>query len=203
MPRRFLLTLLVVGFSFSLLSIFTLDGQLAPLVQSAPENLNAWHFITDFGDKKWIALTLVVIWVDALVFGIIRPTNLFWPSIKNKAFAIFTSVLAPGLAVLVLKIAVGRPRPYTGEVGLHPFILGEDFASWPSGHATLAFAFAVSTGLAYPALRWPLLALAALVGYSRMALEMHYLGDVIMGATLGTVGAVLVYNWLAPKLAIK
>jgi len=57
--------------------------------------------------------------------------------------------------------------------------------------------------MAFPALRWPLMAIAALTGFSRMVLGVHYLGDVIMGATIGTLGAVLIYNWLRPKLGLK
>jgi undecaprenyl-diphosphatase len=70
----------------------------------------------------------------------------------------------------------------------------------PSGHASTAFAAALAVGLAHPRLRWPLLALAALVALSRVWLGVHYLTDVIAGAALGAAVAaglwlVVRYRW--------
>ena len=118
---------------------------------------------------------------------------------RKKATLVFAAVAAPGIAVMGIKFLVGRARPYMGEAGFFPFTYGTDYASWPSGHTTTAFAFAAAAGMAMAALRWPLFILAAATGYSRMALGVHYLGDVIAGATLGTVGALLVYHLLMPK----
>jgi len=61
-------------------------------------------------------------------------------------------------------------------------------SSFPSGHAASAFAFAVGAGAELPAARWPLLALATAVGYSRVHTGVHYPGDVVAGALVG-IGA--------------
>jgi membrane-associated phospholipid phosphatase len=61
-------------------------------------------------------------------------------------------------------------------------------SSFPSGHAASAFAFASAAGRAEPRLRAPLMALAGLVGYSRVHTGVHFPGDVLAGALLG-VGA--------------
>jgi membrane-associated phospholipid phosphatase len=60
-------------------------------------------------------------------------------------------------------------------------------ASFPSGHTAAAFAFASAVGRVFPLAGVPLRALAALVGYSRVHTGVHYPGDVIAGALIGTV----------------
>ncbi len=64
----------------------------------------------------------------------------------------------------------------------------------PSAHASTAFAAAVAAGLVHPRLRWPLLALAALIALSRVWLGVHYLTDVIAGAALGAAIALAVWR---------
>jgi undecaprenyl-diphosphatase len=104
------------------------------------------------------------------------------------------SVLSGGIKELV-----GRARPPVADpnvVALYPV---PDTPSFPSGHATTAFAAAVAVGLFYPRLRLPLLTLAALVGLSRIYLGVHYTLDVVAGAALG-VAIGLAVAWTTRRL---
>lgn len=58
--------------------------------------------------------------------------------------------------------------------------------SLPSGHAAAAFAFATGVGQVTPRAAIPLRVLATLVGYSRVHTGVHYPGDVVIGALVGT-----------------
>jgi undecaprenyl-diphosphatase len=97
--------------------------------------------------------------------------------------------LAAGIAILVtaaltwaLKELVDRPRP----AGTDPPIPLPDNPSFPSGHASSAFAAAAALAVFAP--RWLgalFLAVAALVGVSRTELGVHYVTDVAAGAVLG------------------
>ena len=55
-------------------------------------------------------------------------------------------------------------------------------ASFPSGHAASAFAFAYAVGRHLPALAVPIRLLAAAVAYSRVHTGVHYPGDVVIGS---------------------
>jgi membrane-associated phospholipid phosphatase len=62
-------------------------------------------------------------------------------------------------------------------------------ASFPSGHAASAFAFATGVAQSRPPAAAPLLVLAGAVGYSRVHTGVHYPGDVVIGSLIGaTVG---------------
>lgn len=84
-----------------------------------------------------------------------------------------------------LKYAFERDRPPVSRPIPEPLLETPSTFSFPSGHATVAFACATVLALAVPRLRWPLFALAALVAWSRVYVGVHYPGDVLAGAALG------------------
>lgn len=59
--------------------------------------------------------------------------------------------------------------------------------SFPSGHATAAFAAAFVWAAFLPKMRWGFYALAALVALSRVYLGVHFPFDVLYGAFLGSI----------------
>ncbi|MCK9458140.1 MAG: phosphatase PAP2 family protein [Proteobacteria bacterium] len=95
-----------------------------------------------------------------------------------------------GLAVLAIKIACARPRPPLHFAAIGVAVSAPDGvppdSSFPSGHAQTAFAAAVYLALLFPRGAALFLALAALVGLSRVALGVHYPSDVLAGAALGS-----------------
>lgn len=100
----------------------------------------------------------------------------------------------------VLKLALGRARPYTSadtnprSFGFARGFRGTDYESFPSGHSTSAFAAAAAvsqeTSEWWPQSRWILGPIlyggAAMVGMSRMYEDRHWASDVVMGAAIGT-----------------
>jgi undecaprenyl-diphosphatase len=86
-----------------------------------------------------------------------------------------------------LKVAVERDRPPVSRPVPEPLLESPSTYSFPSGHATVAFASATVLALAVPRLRWPLFALAALIAWSRVYVGVHYPGDVLVGAALGVL----------------
>jgi membrane-associated phospholipid phosphatase len=65
-------------------------------------------------------------------------------------------------------------------------------ASFPSGHAASAFAFAHAVGRHLPFLAVPIRLLATAVAYSRVHTGVHYPGDVVIGSVTGAGTAAMV-----------
>jgi undecaprenyl-diphosphatase len=80
-----------------------------------------------------------------------------------------------------VKELVDRPRPS----GTDPPIPVPDNPSFPSGHASSAAAAAVALAVFAPRLGVAFLAIAALVGISRIELGVHYATDVAAGSVFG------------------
>jgi undecaprenyl-diphosphatase len=108
----------------------------------------------------------------------------------------------PGLFVAIVKRLVGRARPFVA--GDDPwtsalFVWKASYASFPSGHATTAFAAAVAIGAIWRAARPIMWVYAVMVALSRVVVTAHHPSDVIAGAIVGTIGALLVRNWYASR----
>jgi membrane-associated phospholipid phosphatase len=82
---------------------------------------------------------------------------------------------------------LGRRRPERGRSAVAAMrrVRMPRSRSFPSGHTASAFAFATGAGHELPGAGPPLLALAALVGYSRVHTGVHYPLDVVAGALCG------------------
>jgi membrane-associated phospholipid phosphatase len=108
--------------------------------------------------------------------------------------------VAADAVTAVLKPAVDRARPQAGlgPYELHDHRAGEHRHSFPSGHATHAFALAAGiaeeahrpwvTGVAYGT--------ATLVAWSRVHDEAHWPSDVVAGALVGTSASLTTVAWL-------
>jgi len=196
-----------LGFSLSMISFFMLDETIYHLVLSADEgNRHIWSIITDLGDSAWMGIATVAAWLLGVAMMRMQPDNAVWQKLPRQSIYVFAAVAISGIIVLIVKGIVGRARPYLfdteGPFGFNSLSFESIYASWPSGHTTTAFAFAAALILLFPRTKILMLAFAVLAGYSRMALGAHYFADVIMGATLGTLSAIVIYQWLAPKLKL-
>jgi undecaprenyl-diphosphatase len=97
------------------------------------------------------------------------------------------------LCTTVLKLFIQRPRP-EGEQKF--FYLNIDANSFPSGHAVRAGGLTVALGSILPVCGVLILVLWALcVCFSRVALGLHYVSDVVAGFVVGALAGLLLITW--------
>jgi undecaprenyl-diphosphatase len=70
-----------------------------------------------------------------------------------------------------------------------------DKHSFPSGHATRMGTVTVYVPTLLPKWGWLVLLIALWVGWSRVALGVHYLLDVVVGLVIGVVVSLIVLHW--------
>jgi undecaprenyl-diphosphatase len=159
--------------------------------------------VTDFGRSGWILVpvgTLIVL-IAVLASPALERVSRGMLAIAVAQFGyVFVAVALPGLVSTVVKRWIGRARPYAaGPFAYEPFSWRSEYASFPSGHATTAFAALVALGVIFPRSRPLLWVYALLIAASRVIVSAHYPSDVIAGAAFGAFGALLVRDWFASR----
>ena len=122
-----------------------------------------------------------------ILFGVVL---LFFRKTR-KAGASSLCAMLMGLLVtnLTLKPLVSRPRPWVVMENFTTLVTSSDLNSFPSGHTCAAFAFGVALCAVLPQTWAKAAALiaAALMGFSRLYVGVHFPSDVIVGALVGTL----------------
>jgi undecaprenyl-diphosphatase len=178
------------------MNLFSLDHALFLLVNQLPHSpgLDGLALaISGIGNAGFI-------WIVFALYLFFREERRGW-----VFFAPFiaAALFASAASELFLKPMVARLRPAMFVV--ETIVVGADIPrsfSFPSTHATLAWALATVIAKEDPRLGRVSFVLAALVSLSRVYLGMHYPLDVMVGAVLGwAIGRVCVAVFLAPTHA--
>ncbi len=205
LPPRALLVSGQIGFVVFLLMLVGYLTRFGPLLSADQAVLDAltpyavpgsgWVRSQDlvsaiFGPNTFRAVAIII-----AVICLIR---------KRYRIALFLAggIGVGGLILWVAKIIVDRPRP-------HEAVVTAFSSSFPSGHAQGVMVGVMSLLL----LGWPLastvwrrvaatagVVVILAVGFSRLALAVHHLSDVIAGFGLGLAWVVLVFTLTAPRL---
>ena len=146
---------------------------------------------------EFLAVDAIYLLVVVLALLAVSPPR--WTGAQGRpAFlsAGLSAALALGLAQVVSHL-IARPRPFVAQPN-HSQVLvdsARDF-TFPSDHATAGFAIGTAITLRMPRVGAPLLVLVTCICVSRVAVGVHYPGDVLAGAALGAACAGLI--WLPP-----
>ncbi len=181
----------------------------APVTIWAHENLIGWRpifeIVTIPGNSKWTLVPLLVLMI--LAFGVSRllpegVRRVQMTTIASVSTFLFAGVALPGIISNFIKRILGRARPvHFDELGIAHFRPFSDWSyqSFPSGDTTTVFATAAVVMFFWP--KWGRLLLigAALVGFARIVLGVHFPTDVYGGLLLGTFGAYAVRNFCAER----
>ena len=145
-----------------------------------------------------------------LGFIIISLVLMLFKNTRKIGFCCLLSIAVGALFTnIIIKNAVARPRPYMAQEQYNAFWqlaggIEEGEFSFPSGHTTASFAFAIGLfASCNKKWSWVALPFALIMGLCRIYLVVHYTTDVIAGIIVGTVAGVIsfyvtkvIYNWL-------
>jgi undecaprenyl-diphosphatase len=169
-------------------SLLELDARLSGRLRVAekPGALRTLATILAHSGDSWF-------WAVGLALIYLIPN----PDAKQWALTelVWISILA--LVVMAIKFTVRRRRP-EGEWG--GIYRSTDPHSFPSGHAARSFLIATIAIMFGPL--WVgliLLAWAFMVSLSRVAMGVHYLSDVVVGAIVGVIVGIIGFR-LSPAL---
>jgi undecaprenyl-diphosphatase len=94
----------------------------------------------------------------------------------------------------LVKNTLRRPRPQDSVPGFRSLIKASDQFSFPSGHSSGAFLLATCLMLVYGGGAAPMFLWACAVAMSRVLLGVHFPGDTLAGALMGSGIALFVAN---------
>jgi undecaprenyl-diphosphatase len=144
---------------------------------------------------RFFALDAQLFFIALLAFVFLARGK--WRSVNGRhgvAAAGFSALLALAVAQVISHMWE-RPRPYVAHsADAHLFIPASHDPSFPSDHATAAFAIAVAILLRHRKAGLLALAMASVLSLARVAVGTHYPGDVIGGALIGSAAALLLWH---------
>jgi membrane-associated phospholipid phosphatase len=125
--------------------------------------------------------------VPGLVLGLGAGCLLDRPGLTQASARISVAVVAAAAAAEAVKVTVGRSRPSEAPGDADEFRPFSGHDSFPSGHATVAFAAAAALDREATTrwVAWAAYPIAGLVGWSRVRDDRHWASDVVAGAALG------------------
>jgi membrane-associated phospholipid phosphatase len=208
-PRWSASALVALGLTVAVIvaSMFFIDaaatdwGRRLPrwLIDTADEITNLGLSSVFLYPLGFILLVLAAVTAPSLP----RPTYGALTALAARFGFLFVAIGLPSLFDTIVKRMIGRARPYVGDhddpFNYVPFIWRPEYASMPSGHATTATAAAIAIGAIWPRMRPAMWLYAVIIMFTRVIIIVHHPSDVIAGALVGVVGALMVRRWFAAR----
>ncbi len=211
LAEQFARTRIIVGLVLVVVAIVWQSILFDPAGVAFGRDLPRWlvrvfGFVTEYGKSGYFLWPLAVALIAlAAITATYKPSVMIQRVLASLAIRLeflFLAIAAPGLFVTIIKRFIGRARPNTAPdyaFAYHPFKMTADYASLPSGHATTAFAAMVAFGMLWPRTRPWFLLFAVMIAVSRVVVGAHHVSDVIVGAIVGSCGALFVAHLFANR----
>jgi membrane-associated phospholipid phosphatase len=152
------------------------DGQTALQARLYKRTEIFWRVMRDLGEPVMTGIVILLVWV--------------YDHRKSKAaLMVLAATTLTGLAGWLLRATAGRYRPINID-GDNLWLFTRGFTetrdlSWPSGHATLAFATAAALAYLSPKGRNLFLGIAFFCALARVIMQAHFYSDIILGGAIG------------------
>jgi membrane-associated phospholipid phosphatase len=186
--------------------MYAIDAwEIAQMPKRGTPSLWWVRILTDFGKDEYVLAVLAVLLIAVVIVspalrGIQRSLLL---GLGTRLQFLFCAVAVSNLVTEVLKYCIGRGRPFVGGEAnafhFSHFAGNPAYYSFPSGHATTAFALAFAVSVIWPKARFAMAVYAVVIVATRLVLVAHHPSDVVAGALVGIVGAMFVRYWFAAR----
>lgn len=176
-------------------NLIKLDGDILLFIQENIRNTVLDKILVPFTGLNNVGILAILTVIAFLLIKKLRKTGLLMAVSLLMEFVIVN---------LMIKNFVARTRPYELVEGLNLLVGRASDFSFPSGHTGSAFAVAMVIFLTMSK-RYGIsaLALAGLMGFSRLYVGIHYPSDVLAAALIGIGTAILTVKFVSVKLNIK
>jgi membrane-associated phospholipid phosphatase len=205
LARHSLLTTVIAGAAIIALMYALDEKEIGLMPPRGTASLWPVRILTDFGKDAYVLCVLagLLVIVALAAPGLKGTSRSLLLGFGTRLQFLFLAVLAPVLAGEMMKWIVGRGRPFVGgkanAFNFDHFAGTEAFASFPSSHAVTAFALAFAVSALWPRARATMIVYAVLIALSRLVLLAHHPSDVVAGALIGAIGAMVVRYWFAAR----
>lgn len=204
-PRRAKRPLILAGVLLGVAAIvFPFDGPISAWViehvKPRGDFKRELETLQQFGQGSSLVITVLVVY-------------LLDRQSRRRLLDVGMTMALTGVAVNVMKLLIGRPRPrpqfndpayFLGPFGQYPISsevgvrhaweigsgISSDLWSMPSSHTAYAVALAVCLSRLYPRLAPLVVVLAGIVGSARVLLQAHWPSDALIGAAVGVLIAI-------------
>ncbi len=167
----------------------------------AKNHTAAMDNLTEIGHDYGNAAYMIILSGATYLTGKIFRNN----EIAGTGRMLLETLAYAGIITTVLKVGLGRARPYTdkGVFDFFNFSIKNEYLSLPSGHTTVAFAISsvLAAKLKNTYASIALYGLAGLTMYQRIYTDRHWFSDTFLGAAISTVigNAIVKYNESSEK----
>ena len=206
-PSPTVITLAIVTVAATVDCMILSDTVASAWARGLPRGFTSiFDVITDFGLSGWFLFPfgfILLLLAAVMSPSLTRMTQGVLAALAVRFGFLFLAIGVPGLFVTVIKRLIGRARPYVDNPDdpftYMPFAWRPEYASMPSGHATTAAAAAIAIGAIWPKTRAVMWLYALIIMASRVIVLAHHPSDVLAGALVGAIGALLVRRWFCAR----
>lgn len=143
-------------------------------------------------------------WPEHVALGLALAGVAWWRGNRKWTRIFLSMLIALALAGVIghgMKIVTARARPSVKvEDLLQPSRLSSKFHSFPSGHAAASTAFFGALFFTRRRIGLACIPIPILIGFSRIYIGAHHLSDVVCGAALGILCALVVTQFFLWKI---
>ncbi|AMR03669.1 MULTISPECIES: undecaprenyl-diphosphatase [Bacillus] len=166
-------------------------------------NIDAFRAVNDLGKQYPFLNSTMTFVAEYMVYFLALIIVVYWFTRSNQnRMMVVQAMIAFVIAEVIGKIAGkfhSNYQPFAELPNVNKLVEHAVDNSFPSDHTILFFSICFSFWLVHKKIGWLWITLAFCVAISRIWVGVHYPFDVITGAILGIVSAIIAY-WLVPKV---